>query len=124
AQKAIEEARNAGAEWNGFYLMALAQSRLGRRAEAVKTVDELTRRATALPGDREKRRVRTLAGVMALDRGDISQAIAELTQAEATLVALGGGPAAAPPQHVPIWFALGSAHLAAGHLTEAASRFE
>jgi len=125
AQKAIEEARNAGAEWNSFYLAALAQSRLGRPADAAKTVDELTRRANALPSDREKRRVRALAGVMALDRGDTRRAIAELTQAEATLPPRGvGGGVAAFPQHVPIWFALGSAYLAAGNLTEAASRFE
>lgn len=62
---------------------------------------------------------------MSLDRGDSRQAITELTQAEAMLSGAGFGPALlALTQYVPIWFALGSAHLAAGHLTEAAERFE
>src|SRR5438045_5955897 len=44
AQRAVDEARNAGAEWIALYLSALAQSRLRRHADAATTVDELTRR--------------------------------------------------------------------------------
>ena len=36
----------------------------------------------------------------------------------------GGGPFILAVQHVPIWFGLGSAHLASGHLSEAAVRFQ
>jgi tetratricopeptide (TPR) repeat protein len=120
AQRALVEARNGGAEWTSLYLTALAQSRLGRRADAAKTVEELTRRANALPSDREKRRVHTLSGVLALDSSDPTRAIAELTQAEAMLAPLSFHVIfARPPDCVPIWFALGSANLATGHLAEA-----
>src|SRR5207245_10993965 len=94
--------------------------------DSAKTANELAVRANILPSSREKRRVRALAGAAALGHGDTRRAIAELTQAEAMLPPRtgGGGPLVSYGPQVPIWFALGSAHVAAGTLSEAAARFE
>jgi eukaryotic-like serine/threonine-protein kinase len=121
AQRALDDARNDIAEWPAWSEVGLAHSRLGHRADATKALDELRRRAKLLPSKREDRRAMALSGVLAWDRGDMTQAIADLTKAESMLPQGKGGRF---PAHVPIWFALGSAHLAAGKLAEAASRFE
>jgi serine/threonine protein kinase/tetratricopeptide (TPR) repeat protein len=125
ARRALVEATGglAGPEFNSLWISAVAQSRLGRQADANKTIEDLSTRAAVIPSDREKRRVHHLQGVLALDRGDSKEAVVELTQAESALTANGGAPFGNPP-HVPIWFALGSAHFASGNLTEAAARFD
>ena len=57
-----------------------------------------------------------------MGRGDTSRAIDELKRAEATLLPRGlTGPP--PPPHVPIWFDLASAYLAAGDAARAEERF-
>jgi eukaryotic-like serine/threonine-protein kinase len=123
AERAVEQTRNA--VWTSMVQVALAQQRLGRAGDARKTSDELTRRAGALLVTREKRRALALRGSLAVERGETGPGIADLTQAEATLPRVGiGPPLVVFVQHVPIWFALGSAHLAAGHLSEAAERFQ
>jgi eukaryotic-like serine/threonine-protein kinase len=125
AERALADARNQGAEWQSLFLIGRAQARLGRQQDAARTADDLARRAAALPSDREKRRVRTLTGVMALDRGDARAAIGELVEAEKTLTANAvGGANMQQSQHVQIWFALGSAQLLAGNPAEAERRFQ
>jgi tetratricopeptide (TPR) repeat protein len=80
-------------------------------------------RANALPGDREKRRVNWIRGVLATERGDTARAIEYLRLAEAALSPRGlTGPP--PPHHAPIWFDLASAYLAAGDLAQAEQRFQ
>jgi tetratricopeptide (TPR) repeat protein len=122
AQRAVDDARGQGPEWDASELIGAAQSRLGRAADAAKTLEEMSRRAAARPSDREKRRVHHLAGLIALDRNDLPSAIQSLKQADAML-SLGGvfGP---PPPHVPIWFDMAAASLKAGDIEEAKTRFQ
>jgi tetratricopeptide (TPR) repeat protein len=117
-------------EWEGLYYEALAQARLQQMEEAETTAEELRRQTELLPGPRWIRRYgHHLPGEIALARGDTSMAIQELTEAESLLTERGtGGAGRSFPwgisQHVPIWFALANAHLAAGDKDEAARWFE
>jgi tetratricopeptide (TPR) repeat protein len=114
AQQAQAEAAGNLGEWEGLFVAALAQEALGRRAEADATAEALRRKAEAMPSEKEKRRHRHLMGELALARGNASRAVEELTRAQETLSPRGTFAGSELPQHVPIWFALGSAHLAAG----------
>jgi tetratricopeptide (TPR) repeat protein len=111
------------AEWQGLYFASLAQARLGRAEEAEKTAEELRRKAEALPSEREKRRYYHLMGELALSRGDTARALEQLRRAEALLPPRGFPGPVGPPQHVPIWYSLGSAYLAAGEELNAAEWF-
>jgi tetratricopeptide (TPR) repeat protein len=128
-QEALDEAEVArrhgegnAAEWEGLFYQAVALARLGRMPEAEKTALELARRTESIPGPKEKRRALFLRGEMALARGDVRLALEELKGAEALLTPRGFS-VVEMPQHVPIWFALGTAHLAAGDGEEAARYF-
>ncbi len=123
AQRALRDARSSNAGWEISYYAILAQSRLGQDAAAATALDALAARANALPSNREKRQVHWLIGVMALDHHQTAKAIEELRLAESMLPphAL---PPPPPPPHVPIWFDLGSAYLAAGDDANAAIRFQ
>ena len=121
AERALAEARGRGAETDSLMLKARAQARLGRVAAAATTAETLTQKRRLLPSDRALRPVHLLAGAIALDRGDNTGALRELTQAEALL----------PPQpvfpitpHVSVWYPLGTAYLAAKNDAEAARRFQ
>jgi tetratricopeptide (TPR) repeat protein len=122
AQRSLRETRSSNAGWASSYLTILAQSRLGQDADAAKALDALTTRANALPSNREKRQVHWLTGVMAMDHHQNAKAVEELRQAASMLSPHGMVPP--PPPHVPIWFDLGSALLAAGDDIEAAARFQ
>jgi tetratricopeptide (TPR) repeat protein/predicted Ser/Thr protein kinase len=122
---ALNQARRASGEardisWDSLYYTVLVQSRLGQVAESARTMETLTAKATAFPGDREKRRVHELAGVLALDRHDTARAIDELRQAEAMMPVHGFG----VRNDLPTWFDLGTAFVAAGNDVEAAARFQ
>jgi tetratricopeptide (TPR) repeat protein len=124
AERALDASHDTTAKWRPLMFAGIARGRLHRTDESAKTLDTLTRLANDLPSDREKRTVHELSGNLALDRGDSTRAVAELKQAEAMLPAMNlPGPFDPPPPQVPIWFALGSAYLAAGNDTEAAARF-
>jgi len=123
AQRAQKEGKGDLAEWEGLFFTASSQARLGRKEEAQKTAEELRRRTESLPTEKEKRRYHHLAGELALVRGDIAQAVDELTKAQSMLPPRGfPGPAGLVP-HVPIWFLMASAHLAAGDEGKAAEWF-
>jgi TolB-like protein/tetratricopeptide (TPR) repeat protein len=130
--KALAQAQRASAEaggtfelWESLYDTALAQSRLGQGPESARTIESLTAKANAFPGDREKRRAHRLAGVVALDRHDTTRAIDELRRAEDMMLARGNGVSLRLIHtSVPIWFDLGTAFIAAGHDAEAAARFQ
>jgi serine/threonine protein kinase/tetratricopeptide (TPR) repeat protein len=125
ARKAIDESQDTNAQWRALFYAAIAQDRLGRRDEAGATLARLSQLADELPADREKRTVHHLTGLLAMNRGDASRAIAELKQAEAMLPAMSvPGPFDPPAPQVPIWFAVGSAYLSAGNDSEAVKRFE
>jgi serine/threonine protein kinase/tetratricopeptide (TPR) repeat protein len=125
ARRASEEAGGTFEMWESLYDTALAQSRLGQVAESARTMETLTAKATAFPGDREKRRVHELKGRLALDQQDTTRALDELRQAEAMMPAHGNGVFTGfTTTYLPTWFDLGTAFLAAGNDAEARARFE
>ena len=106
--------------WSRYY-MAVALTRLGRAAEATAPAQELSERVAAMPGPRIKRMSQQLQGVLALDRHDSAAAVSSLLSAEGLLPRRSNyGP---PPPGPELWFALGSAYLAAGNDAEAERRF-
>jgi tetratricopeptide (TPR) repeat protein/TolB-like protein/predicted Ser/Thr protein kinase len=111
------------AEWEGLFIAALAQAKLGRWSEAEATAEELRQIAESLPTEKVKRRYHHLLGNLALARGDAIHATSELDRARALLPPRGFWSMAGLPEHAPIWFSLGSAHLLAGSDEEAASYF-
>jgi tetratricopeptide (TPR) repeat protein/TolB-like protein/predicted Ser/Thr protein kinase len=126
ARRAFDDAHGGGATWESLFQTARAQARLGHDADAEKTAAELKRRADLLPSPREQRHVHQLAGLLALEHHDTARAIAELKAAQAVLTPGFGvtpeGFGALP--HANVWFALGSAELAAGNRSDAAAHFQ
>ena len=120
-ERALAAARGRNTENDSLALKARAESRLGRSNEASATIDVLTKKISVLPGERAKRGLHLLAGVMALDRGDPNGAIENLKRAEALLPPK---PVSPVPPHIEVWFALGSAYLAVNNTAEAAARFQ
>jgi tetratricopeptide (TPR) repeat protein len=122
AQRALKEGHGQGPEWESLELIAAAHSRLGHRDDATATLADLSRRADALPSDREKRRVHHANGLLALDQHDLPRAVQEFKLAAAMLPPADvPGP---PPPHVRIWFDLANAQLQAGNLAEAKTHFQ
>ncbi|MEE9263198.1 MAG: tetratricopeptide repeat protein, partial [Vicinamibacteria bacterium] len=121
AQKAQRAGKEFWPEWWALLGMARAQAVMGRWEDAEESAREFARLTESFPGETAKRDHRWLTGEMALIRGDTATALEELRQAASMLPARGLlGP---PPPHVPIWFSLASAHLAAGNELEAAEWF-
>jgi tetratricopeptide (TPR) repeat protein/predicted Ser/Thr protein kinase len=133
AAAAIEQARivrndDKGARFffEHCFFEALAQSRLGNFAEAETIAEEVREWAELVPGyNRPERIWEHLLGEIALARGDFSQAIRHLEQAE-TRLSLGDlfGNIVDHAEQVPIWFSLASAHLASGNELRAAEWFQ
>ncbi len=114
ARKAQLEAPGNPGEWHGLFVQALAEEALGRHADADRTAETLGRKAAAIPSEKEKRRHLHLLGELLLLRGDPKGALVPLSGAAASLAPRGTLAGSELPQHVPIWFSLGSANLAAG----------
>jgi serine/threonine protein kinase len=123
AKQARQDARGDRGEFNGLFVTAVAQARLGDHAAAAKTAAELERRTEGIPGPTTARRNHHLSGVLALLRGDSALALVELRQAEAMLSPR-SFPGPIPTPHVPIWFSLATAHSEAGNDAEAARWFQ
>lgn len=121
---AQKEGRGTVQEWVGLYFAALAQARAGRRDEAERSAGTLRAAAAAFPSERERRRFHHLAGELALERGEVERAIAELELAQSLLPARGFPARNLEPWHVPIWFSLATAYLAAGDESRAADWLE
>lgn len=103
------------------FLTAVAQARGGQLEGAETTRKKLSDMAETFPFDiEEKRRLHQLGAEIALARGNAEQAAAELEQAESMLPARGFG----GNQHVPIWYSLASAQLAAGNEAKAADWYQ
>jgi tetratricopeptide (TPR) repeat protein len=127
---ALLEARRAQAiepgnegEWLGLFYESLAEARLGRMQDAHETAEKLRQRTEPIPSDKEKIRHHHLLGELALAEGNTDQAIGELEDAAAMLHPrglLGRG----APWHVPIWYSLASAYMAAGDEPKAAEWLE
>jgi serine/threonine protein kinase/Flp pilus assembly protein TadD len=118
AKVAQEEGTNDWNEIQGLLWRGLAEVRLGHRDAADRTAETLKARVDPLSGPVGQRFYHLLSGELALARGDIDHAIAELEQSQSTL----------PPRgfdwwdfRVVIWSSLASAHLAAGDEERAAT---
>jgi tetratricopeptide (TPR) repeat protein len=100
---AVGALRERAAFWEAFAL-----ARLGRWAQAEAVRDRLERDLTGLPGPTGRRLLLHLDGELAILRGDAMSAVASLSKAVELLPARGFC-----GDHLPLWYALGRAHLAA-----------
>ena len=124
AQQAQREAPGDWPELEGLFLAALAQQALGRPVEADRMVEILGARAEAMPNPVQQRQVHHLAGRLALARGETARAVRELEAAADLLPPRGFWfHWHVVPDHVPLWYALGQAELAAGRPEAAAEWF-
>jgi tetratricopeptide (TPR) repeat protein len=89
-------------------LETIALQSAGRQSEVHDNRKRLTELLSRIPGPRGRRLLHQLDGDMALMRGDASAAIRSLSEAERLLPARGFC-----GDHVPVWYALARAHLAA-----------
>jgi serine/threonine-protein kinase len=111
-------------ESEGLYLSVLSLSKLGDRAGAQELYRLLERETAGIPTQKETRRQRHLSGALALDRDDGHSALVRLNEAESLLPRKGiYWRYDYVPQHVPIWYSLGTAHLKVGNLAEAQAYF-
>ena len=88
---------------------ALALGRLGRTKEAAQARRSLERDLAGIPGPTGPRLLARLDGELALARGDATGAVPSLSEAASLLPARGFC-----GDHVPIWYSLARAQLAAG----------
>ncbi len=121
AKKDSEEREGHVAEWEGLFYVALVQGISGRMVDAEKTAERLLHTSQSPSTVIGLRLHHHLAGELALLQGNIPLAIDELHQAISFLPERGipsqlGG---VFPRHVPIWFSLAKANLAAGDDEEA-----
>jgi hypothetical protein len=124
AQQARQEASGDWPELEGMFLAALAEQALGRLAEADRILASLRARAEKMPNPVQQRQLHHLAGRLALARGEHERALHEL-RAGADLLPPRGFwfHWHVLPDHVPLWYALGEAELAAGRQELAAEWF-
>ncbi len=124
AQRARQEAPGDWPELAGLFLSAVAQQALGRPMAADRLAEALGERAEQRPNRGQQRQLRHLAGRLALARGETGRALRELTAAAALLPPRGFWfHWHVLPEHVPLWYALGEAELAAGRPRNAAEWF-
>jgi tetratricopeptide (TPR) repeat protein/predicted Ser/Thr protein kinase len=118
------EARELESEtFETLQLLAVAQAAAGRDADSSKALASLEERAARLPGEREVRRIHWARGEIALNRGDIDTAVAELNKACAML-SVHGPPVGPPSSHGDLWYLAALANIKAGRDDEAAQLLE
>ena len=109
ALRVIHGARTAGAgDPRVALLETIALLRAGRPSEGDATRKRLAEHLSQIPGPTGRRLLHQLDGEVALMRGDTSAALRSLSEAERLLPARGFC-----GDHVPVWYALARAHLAA-----------
>ncbi len=113
----LPDARGRESEYNALRLLAVAQARAGRVAEARQTLTSLGAVVARVPGGSQKLQLDWARGDVALAAGDTAAAIEALTRAAGTLPARGF--VTSPGPHVDLWFSLASAYLAAGRGADA-----
>jgi eukaryotic-like serine/threonine-protein kinase len=121
--KAANDSKGYPEELNAIVASAQLLVLSGRAKEAEDALAAQVAAVTPMVADLINRNVSFARGRMALARSDYTSAINQLTAAQALLTPRGGNVTAASP-HVPIWFALGEAHLRAGKPAEATPWFE
>jgi tetratricopeptide (TPR) repeat protein len=116
ARAAREEDRGSNPDFAGHAIEALAQQKLGQERRADLVMAELSRRVDALPGTALQLLVHEFRGRLALERGEVEEAIDELQRAESLLPHLdASGPRIA--------YVLGQAYRDGGRSSEAEQRF-
>ena len=100
-------------------LESVALARAGRWDAAEAYRRALAARVESWPGPIAQRALHQLDGELALLRGDPRQAVAAFSEAERLLE-----PRGFCGDHVPIWYGLGRAHLAAANLRQAETWFD
>jgi predicted Zn-dependent protease len=109
ALRVIHGARAASASDPRVALLeTIALQRAGRLSEVHATRKRLAEHLSQIPGPTGRRPLHQLDGEVALMRGDTSAALRSLSEAERLLPARGFC-----GDHVPVWYALARAHLAA-----------
>jgi pentatricopeptide repeat protein len=129
AKLSQEHGKGNPPEWEGLFLEALSLAKQGRLEDASKTATKLLQRTEPIPSQKEKRRHLHLTGDLALIQNHLKEAIGKLEHAESMLPSRGrhgfvNWSRIGPPPHVPIWYSLASACLAAGDDEKAAEMFQ
>lgn len=120
ARLAQSEGQGDRPEWEGLFYEALAQAARKRSEDADRAAEKLRDRTQSIPSNKEARRYHHLVGELRLSSGDADIALDAFDQAQSMLLPRGFYfPMVAPPQHIPIWYGMARAHLAAGHLENA-----
>ncbi len=116
ARAAREEGRDDAPDYLAHGIEALAHQALGQERRADLLIEELARRAQAVPGHTLEFWLHETRGRLALARGATGEGIAELEKAEALLPSF-------DQNSCRVWFALGDAYLEAGRSRDAEARF-
>jgi tetratricopeptide (TPR) repeat protein len=112
ARKAVTDAKDDPEERFALSTLAWVSAAAGRAKDSEDAIAALVAIADPLAPARDARRVAYARGRSALERKDFTTAIDQLQRAQAALSPR--GTVLPPPEHVPIWFALGEAYMGAG----------
>lgn len=125
AALAKQEGAGDVTEWETLFTIAISHARLGEWQKARRAFDELDSRSADVPGKLPGIRRHRLAGELALLQGDNARAASELEKARGLLAPRGIVTGfVRPPYHVPVWYALASAHVAQGDDASAYELFD
>jgi len=124
ADATAQEAEGFAEELPARATAALARQRLGRASEASSSMVELVAHLGELPTHHARVQEHLYPGLLALERGEIQPAIAELRAAEDQLTVYADVYGPQGSNHAAVWFALGSALLASGEDSAAAELFQ
>ncbi|MGD9905583.1 MAG: protein kinase [Vicinamibacterales bacterium] len=123
AERALAESQGRADEGAAVLAVAPLRALAGRAADGEALLTAFAATATPPTARNVSRTVAQGRGALALVAGDFPAAVRELSAAQSTLPPRPGNPTGQSP-HVPIWFALGEAHLGAGNGAEARGWFE
>jgi serine/threonine protein kinase/tetratricopeptide (TPR) repeat protein/TolB-like protein len=121
--KAASDSKGLPEELNAIVASARLLTLSGRAKEAEDALAAQVAAVIPIAADLVNRNVSFARGQMALARSDYASAITQLNTAQRLLAPRGSNVTAGSP-HLPIWFALGEAHLGAGKPADAAPWFE
>jgi tetratricopeptide (TPR) repeat protein len=113
----LPEARGRSSEYDALRLLAVAQARAGRLADARQALTSLEAAVAKVPGGSQKLQLDWARGEVALASGDHATAIEALSRAAGASPAR--DPVTSPGSQVDLWFSLASAYLAAGRAADA-----
>jgi TolB-like protein/tetratricopeptide (TPR) repeat protein/predicted Ser/Thr protein kinase len=123
AERALAQAQGRADEGSAVLAVAPLRALAGRAADGEALLTAFAATASPPTARNVSRTVAQGRGALALVARDFPTAVRELTAAQSMLPPRPANPTGAG-QHVPIWFALGEAHLGAGNAAEARGWFE